>query len=496
MSFRSQLEKVPFFKRIYQQTLLAYYLYKNDMVALSTMLKAEQLSQIVQYYLDKNDMAVLSTMLKYEKLRQVVDYYFALYTIAPTLDTKSLLISNPEFIDVKKLIQNLSPDELKHKAEEYFSSMTDTNYILGKPFTSLQECPELLNNFACIVQSASFIPGQVVLEFGAGSCWVGRLFNQLGLEVVSLDISATALAIGKKLKETWPVFGDQPNHTFLEFDGYSINLPDASVDRVVCFDSFHHVGNPERVLQEFYRVLKPNGLVAFSEPGPYHSFGAQSQEEMKKYTVIENDIVIEELWPLAQKIGFNNFHYALISSFEQLLDFENYKQLKNNGLSLELLIRNKQNLQNYNFNATKFFISKGTLENSDSRLRDGLISDISILSVKMASEIDNRSQLLVNLEIKNISNKVWLKSGDRLGSVSLGAQLFTHDGEMIDLNYFRYPFLEQDCSPGDSLNFECFVPCPLNLDTFILQFDLVSHKVIWFASNGSVSKKIHWPPLY
>jgi len=463
------------------------------MATAETLLRTNQLSRATQNPLQVNDLAALTTMLETHQLSQIVEFYFASCTTVPTLDVKHILASNPDIIDVKKLIQRLSPDEMKRKAEEYFSSITNTDYLLAKPFGSIDECPELLMNFASVVQSGAFVPGQVLLEFGAGSSWVGRLFNQMGLEVISLDISATALTLGKTLKDSWPVFGSQPKHTFLEFDGYTIDLPDASVDRVVCFDSFHHVANPERILQEFYRILKPNGLVAFSEPGPYHSLGAQSQEEMKKFSVIENNVDLEELWPIAQNIGFDNIFYSLISTQPEHIDFENYKKLKYHGLTLEMLVRRKQHLQNYNFNTTKFFISKGKIENADSRSRDGLTTEITILSTKKVNELSNSPQLAITFEIKNTSKKVWLKSGDSFGSVSLGAHLFTHDGEMIDLDYFRYSFLETEFSPGESLTFECLVPIPQHIDSFVLDFDLVSHNVIWFAANGSHSRQIHWP---
>jgi len=47
--------------------------------------------------------------------------------------------------------------------------------------------------------------------------------------------------------------------------GSHLRLPDRSVDMVFCHQTFHHVIDQENVLREFYRVLKPGGLLLFAE---------------------------------------------------------------------------------------------------------------------------------------------------------------------------------------------------------------------------------------
>ncbi|RUL67073.1 class I SAM-dependent methyltransferase [Dyella dinghuensis] len=48
-------------------------------------------------------------------------------------------------------------------------------------------------------------------------------------------------------------------------DCAQIPLPDASVDIVFCHQTFHHLVEQERALAEFWRVLKPGGLLLFAE---------------------------------------------------------------------------------------------------------------------------------------------------------------------------------------------------------------------------------------
>jgi ubiquinone/menaquinone biosynthesis C-methylase UbiE len=48
-------------------------------------------------------------------------------------------------------------------------------------------------------------------------------------------------------------------------DCAKIPLPDDSIDIVFCHQTFHHLVEQERALAEFWRVLKPGGLLLFAE---------------------------------------------------------------------------------------------------------------------------------------------------------------------------------------------------------------------------------------
>lgn len=45
----------------------------------------------------------------------------------------------------------------------------------------------------------------------------------------------------------------------------ALDVPDACVDLVFCHQTFHHLPRQEMALQQFYRVLKPGGLLLFAE---------------------------------------------------------------------------------------------------------------------------------------------------------------------------------------------------------------------------------------
>jgi len=42
-------------------------------------------------------------------------------------------------------------------------------------------------------------------------------------------------------------------------------LPDNTLDAVLLYDAFHHLSNPDLVLRELHRILKPDGILSFSD---------------------------------------------------------------------------------------------------------------------------------------------------------------------------------------------------------------------------------------
>lgn len=45
----------------------------------------------------------------------------------------------------------------------------------------------------------------------------------------------------------------------------SIPVPDGSFDMVFCHQTFHHIADQESAIREFYRVLRPGGVLLFAE---------------------------------------------------------------------------------------------------------------------------------------------------------------------------------------------------------------------------------------
>lgn len=388
-----------------------------------------------------------------------------------------------DFIDVRQLIRELSVEELCQTAEDFFARLNNWDYLHAKPFAAINETPELLVCFAQVVQGLNLLPGMTILDFGAGSCWTSRFLSQLGLEVIALDVSPSALKIGRELYKRQPLVGDQPAPRFLQFDGRRFDLPDESVDRVSCWDAFHHVPNAGQVIKEMGRVLRQGGIAGFSEPGPEHSKAPQSQYEMRTNRVIENDINVREIWAEAQAAGFTDIKVALFNPNPFVLPLEEFEAfLSGQDAGGRYVAETRQQVQHRRV----FFLFKG--ESSappDSRQREGLLAE---LYVELASACVAAGEPVgLRAVVKNSGTAVWLPTTARVGAVHFGVHLFDQSGVLLDLDYFRQhltPGEGRQILPGETIEITAEVPMPA-AGRYILQCDLVSEAVCWFEHNAS-----------
>ncbi|MDX6611431.1 MAG: hypothetical protein QOD75_617 [Blastocatellia bacterium] len=397
------------------------------------------------------------------------------------------MTDDDELIDVRQMMAATTVEELNRLAEEYFARVTDWNYHLAKPFGAIDEVPQLLINFAVILQGLGICPGLTVLEFGAGTGWAARFLTQLGLSVIALDISPTALNIAAELYRRQPVFGDHPAPQFLQFDGHQIDLPDASVDRIICLDAFHHVPNPGDVLRELGRVLRPGGIAGFAEPGPRHSLTPQSQYEMRTFGVVENDIDVREIWRLAQAAGFTDMKLAVfnVPAFQlSLSEFEKF--LKGGSHTRSFADAAAAYMQNQR----SFFLCKGEVALSDSRYRAGLQAVIKIS--RDAVNAKAGAPLSLRAVVTNNSKSVWLPRSAGLGAVMLGCHVYDAAGKIFHHSYHWEALTPGDgraIAPGETVEFEVNVPA-LSKGNYSLEFDMVSNDVCWFALNGSPTVRV------
>jgi SAM-dependent methyltransferase len=300
----------------------------------------------------------------------------------------------------------------------------------------------------------------------------------MGFAVTAMDVSATALEIGRELFRRLPVVGHHMPPEFLVFDGRRFDLPDASMDRIVCLNAFHHVPNPADVLKEMARVLRPGGIAGFSEPGAGHSRTALAQYEMRNYTVIENDIVIEDIERWAIEGGFNRLELAVVDPRSYRVDWREYTDLIAGGVAAERYV---DTVREAAVNRRLFFLHKAGETPADSRQRRGLAGSVRV--VLDATRVSSGGVFRGEATVENTGANVWLPSEAPLGPVFVGVHLFARDGQLINRDFGRIR-LPRGLRPGESATFRFTVDAPTRGD-YRLGFDLVSEHVCWFEMNGA-----------
>jgi len=95
-----------------------------------------------------------------------------------------------------------------------------------------------------------------VLDIGCGAGFLCNALAEKGHNVVGIDTSEESLKIAEELDETKTVL-------YHKADAYSLPFEDTSFDVVCAMDVLEHVEEPEKIIEEASRVLRPNGLFFF-----------------------------------------------------------------------------------------------------------------------------------------------------------------------------------------------------------------------------------------
>ncbi len=403
------------------------------------------------------------------------EFQTRLHTALPPEDT---------FVDARELNTAFTVEELARTADDYYRTTLEfSDRYLAKPFADPQDAPDLLGSFAQLVAGLRLAPGLTVLDFGAGACWTTRCLTQFGCVAIALDVSASALELGRQLYARLPPIGDQPAPQFLVFDGRHIDLPDASVDRILCFDAFHHVPNPAQAMLELGRILRPGGVAGFSEPGPHHSKGSRSQYEMKNYTALERDVVMHDVWKWARAAGFQHLELAVFNTEPHRVPLEEFEDALGGGRALN---RYADRVRVFLRGHQTFFLTRGGGTAKDSRERAGLKGEITVglrhASVRADETIDG------DATVQNVGSVVWLPGDTPLGGVNLGVHLRTRGGSPLAVDFARVRLIGST-APGE-MQTASFSLKPPDRGDYVLEFDLVSEGIGWFEMNGSATVSV------
>jgi ubiquinone/menaquinone biosynthesis C-methylase UbiE len=109
-----------------------------------------------------------------------------------------------------------------------------------------------------LVSSLNLKEGQRLLDLGCGTGWAVRyaagLVHERG-EFYGIDISPKMI---EKAEASSSGFN---NVHFSITSAEQLPFDDNFFDFIICSNSFHHYFNPDKVLSEVYRVLKPGGRI-------------------------------------------------------------------------------------------------------------------------------------------------------------------------------------------------------------------------------------------
>lgn len=139
-----------------------------------------------------------------------------------------------------------------------------------------------------------FGAGINVLDLGAGLGTAAIPLAKSGIYTIAADISAVMLSTAARRAK-----GQYDNLILAQMNAYDIMLPSGSIDIVVENAMLHLVDEPELVIKEMSRVLKPGGKLI-----RYASFGLALTKEEKEQNEYCNSVLSD--------IG--NYYYKYLES--------------------------------------------------------------------------------------------------------------------------------------------------------------------------------------
>ncbi len=107
-------------------------------------------------------------------------------------------------------------------------------------------------------------PGMRALEAGCGSGWLTLAMAQRGAQATGLDISDQALTVGRNYYESIREEVDG-SVTYKVADLNALELEPDSLDVIAVCGALHHLPQAQHTVSEFYKALKPGGLLWVSD---------------------------------------------------------------------------------------------------------------------------------------------------------------------------------------------------------------------------------------
>ena len=398
--------------------------------------------------------------------------------------------------------------------KEYLRRSGAAPWERAKPFAPLGEVAlseglHLIQEFGACVGLLDAAPDHRILDFGAGGCWVSDGLQRLGLSVFAVDISHDLLKIGRdRLAQTGRA-------RVVTGDAEALPFASGAFDRVICLNAIHHVPHIPGALGELARVLDPDGLVVFSEPGVGHSKHAEARRAVQDFGVQEMDVEPTVFLDQCQAAGFEHVvlepfarvvpgygltpqlwrvwcslavasrpRRALTTLRKGILELFGLRkdtELFSEALSAEVLRVLHAAMQHHPIVVASKrpfdrFLSRGNAP------RPSLRAAIDVLDAP--STVAPGEGVSFRIEVRNLGAGRWTTTSRTARPVRVGVQLLDSERRLIDREYARHS-LPGDVSPGNACVMSVSFSAPEVPGQYAVKIDLVAEGVSWFETLGT-----------
>ena len=401
-------------------------------------------------------------------------------------------------------------EDSKQAEKTYLSRTGGSAWEREKPYpptgTDLfDESLELLNDFVVAMRLLRPAANDRIVDLGAGGGWCSDLLQRLNRSAVAVDISLEMLRVIAERPTRKPIRAVAGDFERLPF-------ADGSFDKAVCLSAIHHVPDIGAAVREIHRVLAPDGVAVFSEPGVGHAGKPWSVSASRDFGVLEQDVLIEPFIEQCRAAGFRQAAVCpiayVIPEFElSLEEWRSWTRLprikrpyraveKMRRAMLEFVGAAKQSLLFEEAFAMRlvrllqvpveehpFFIAA----KSDRRRTYPATYRATIAVDSLPSQARPLETVPVALTVTNIGTAPWrsrLRAEPDTHQVRIGLQLLDAASRVIDKDFARVD-LARDVVPGESCRVSGAFEAPASAGDYGLKIDLVAEGVTWFEPVGT-----------
>jgi SAM-dependent methyltransferase len=398
--------------------------------------------------------------------------------------------------------------DTRQAEKDYLARTGSSEWERTKPFSppssdTLEESAHLLHDFAAAMLTLRPSPDDLILDLGAGAGWCSDLLGRLNRASVAVDLSLDMLRAGR----------GRPGPPVRAVAGDMEALPfrTATFNKAVCFSALHHVPDMARAVSEIARVLTPDGVALFSEPGEGHGEASVSAIATREFGVLEQEVLVETFIRDCRAAGFEDVRVKplayTIPGYDLTLDqWQSWTRLAASTRPRRALAKMGLAFMEAFGLGKRGALFEDTFAISLVRtLRQVVRHHPIIVASKRATRAEPDgaewraaialqpsacaarpgATVAVDATITNRGRATWHPSSrSGVGHVAVGVQLLDGEGRLLARDHYRVP-LPRSVEPGQTVVVTCRCPVPSEAGAYGFKVDLVAEGVTWFEAAGS-----------
>jgi SAM-dependent methyltransferase len=400
--------------------------------------------------------------------------------------------------------------DTRQAEKDYLARTGSSEWERTKPFSppnsdTLEESAHLLHDFAAAMLTLRPSPDDLILDLGAGAGWCSDLLGRLNRASVAVDLSLDMLRAGRARPGT-PLRAVAGDMEALPFRAGTFH-------KAVCFSALHHVPDMARAVNEIARVLTPDGVALFSEPGEGHGEAAVSAIATREFGVLEQEVLVETFIRDCRAAGFEDVRVKplayTIPGYDLTLDqWQSWTRLAASTRPRRALAKMGLALMEAFGFGKRGALFEDTFAISLVRTLRQVVRHhpIVVASKRAASAAPDGAEwraeialepsacaarpgatVVMSAALTNRGRATWHPSSrSGVGHVAVGVQLLDREGRLLARDHFRVP-LPRSVEPGQTVVVTCHCPAPSEAGTYGFKVDLVAEGVTWFEAAGSIA---------